>query len=489
MRKTFLTGALSVLVVLALAFGVTAADRENFTVGNLTVERSLNVQGLMQGAVNTTGNVFYVDSGSGINAIGRGKTAKKPLASLAYAFSSDQLTASNSDVVVAMPGHTETISSSGGIAMDIAGVMVIGLGTGTSMPTFTYTTTQYASITITADDVTVKGCRFKIGASSSADGLVAAFDISAANADVSGNEFILTATSAQMAAAIVLDASADDSKIFSNTFIGSTDTGAVAAIQYTTTTGTGSTDRVEIAHNTIYGDFSTAPVTGAYTGTLNRIHNNAITNFNSGDFAIEFTGAAFTRASIYDNIISTDSPVTAIDPGITVAKLTGNRWDRYGGIDGGRNSFELFSGAERTWTVTEAALPATDYTLSLFSVTGPIEIMSLCGVVTTVIQAQANATIIGYSPNSLEQKTIIGGSLDINGHKLGSVYTIPGTVGGTLTNSVDNGALIGQEDGQTLVVPAGWLGIHCAATNTGNITWTLRYRPVTAEAAAYTTAP
>lgn len=84
------------------------------------------------------GDVFFVDSA----ATDAGDTARHgtnpdtPFATLAYAFSSDRVT--SGDVVYVMPSHAETLDAAGDIAMDIAGVRVVGLGRGSSRPTFTW---------------------------------------------------------------------------------------------------------------------------------------------------------------------------------------------------------------------------------------------------------------------------------------------------------------------------------------------------------------
>lgn len=86
------------------------------------------------------GDVWFVDSthANATNDTRHGYTPDMPLATLAYAFSSDLVT--SGDVVYLMPGHAETIAAAGGITMDIAGVKVIGLGQGAARPTFTWST-------------------------------------------------------------------------------------------------------------------------------------------------------------------------------------------------------------------------------------------------------------------------------------------------------------------------------------------------------------
>jgi hypothetical protein len=102
------------------------------------------------------GDVWFVDSNATntSDASGYGMTPDSPFATLAYAFSSDAV--SSGDVVYVMPGHAETLDAAGDITMDIAGVSVVGLGKGTSRPTFTFATLTTATWLITAANVSVK---------------------------------------------------------------------------------------------------------------------------------------------------------------------------------------------------------------------------------------------------------------------------------------------------------------------------------------------
>ena len=81
------------------------------------------------------GSVFFVQSTHSLanNNPSYGKNPERPLATFAYAY--DQCTASKGDMVVLLPGHAETLTST--IAMDTAGVMVIGVGEGDNRPTIT----------------------------------------------------------------------------------------------------------------------------------------------------------------------------------------------------------------------------------------------------------------------------------------------------------------------------------------------------------------
>ena len=100
-------------------------------------------------------------------------------------------TASRGDVIYVAPGHTETISSATALALDVAGITVIGLGSGVLTPTFTLDTATTATIGVTANDITLKNLRFR---ANFAD-IVSLFTIGAAkNFKVDGCDIGATAT-------------------------------------------------------------------------------------------------------------------------------------------------------------------------------------------------------------------------------------------------------------------------------------------------------
>jgi hypothetical protein len=94
----------------------------------------------------TTGNYYFVDSGN-VNAnVG---TFQQPFSTIDQAINA--CVANRGDVVIVGPGHAETISGATSLAMDKAGVHVIGLGNGSLRPTLTYSATA-SIINVTAAD-------------------------------------------------------------------------------------------------------------------------------------------------------------------------------------------------------------------------------------------------------------------------------------------------------------------------------------------------
>lgn len=121
----------------------------------------------------TTGTVRYVSSTtSGASDNYPGTDITKPLATVDAAIG--KCTANVGDVVVLMPGHAETVTATN-IALDVAGVTIVGLGNGLNRPTFTYGAAA-ATITVSAANCKWSGCHF-IG---NFDNVAAAFTIGAA---------------------------------------------------------------------------------------------------------------------------------------------------------------------------------------------------------------------------------------------------------------------------------------------------------------------
>src|ERR1700730_8504833 len=85
------------------------------------------------GSLPVGGNYWFVNSVGGSN--GNPGSFDAPFATLAYALSQGGLAAG--DIVVVAEGHVENVAAAAGILASVAGVQVVGLGSGTKAPTFT----------------------------------------------------------------------------------------------------------------------------------------------------------------------------------------------------------------------------------------------------------------------------------------------------------------------------------------------------------------
>lgn len=110
------------------------------------------------------GQTFWVYNGTAISAGQRGGsngnagTFDSPFATLDYAIG--RCSANRGDIIFIKPGHAETISSAGAIAADVAGVAIVGLGSGSLRPTFTFDTAASTTIAVSAANVSFKNIIF-----------------------------------------------------------------------------------------------------------------------------------------------------------------------------------------------------------------------------------------------------------------------------------------------------------------------------------------
>lgn len=104
------------------------------------------------------GNVFWVNSVTGSNG-NNGKSRNRPFATIDYAIG--RCAANQGDVILVAPGHTEAVTN-GSIACDVAGVTIIGLGSGAMKPTLTFGATA-SKINVTAANCTWQNFRMTAG--------------------------------------------------------------------------------------------------------------------------------------------------------------------------------------------------------------------------------------------------------------------------------------------------------------------------------------
>jgi hypothetical protein len=103
-----------------------------------------------------SGDTFWVDSNGGSDQ-NKG-TFDRPFATIDFAVG--KCTANNGDLIMVKAGHSEDPTTS--IALDVAGVSVIGLGTGGDRPTITYGAAG-ATTAMSAASCRIQGLRFDLG--------------------------------------------------------------------------------------------------------------------------------------------------------------------------------------------------------------------------------------------------------------------------------------------------------------------------------------
>ena len=147
----------------------------------------------------TTGEIFFVHSGTGADSAGAGRNPDVPLATLDYAIG--LCTASKGDMIYVMPGHAESLTTAAAIACDVAGISIVGLGVGDNRPVFTFASTNNAATwTVSADDVRISN----IVAVCNDDALTNAFVVTGDAFDLD-IEFQDTSSAVETATAVRLD--------------------------------------------------------------------------------------------------------------------------------------------------------------------------------------------------------------------------------------------------------------------------------------------
>jgi signal peptidase I len=110
------------------------------------------------------GQVYWVSNSTAL--LGRARngsdgnrgTFDSPFATLNYAVT--QCVANRGDIIVIKPGHVETVSTATALALNIAGVAIVGLGAGTNRPKFTLDTANTATIPVSANNISIQNCQF-----------------------------------------------------------------------------------------------------------------------------------------------------------------------------------------------------------------------------------------------------------------------------------------------------------------------------------------
>lgn len=147
----------------------------------------------------TVGNVFWVNSQTGTDANGRGTDPSRPFKTLNYALTKCNAPSTNpgkpgGDFVMLMPGHLESISVAGGaasptgsVSFNVAGVTVIGLGSGSQRPTLQWTATA-GQVAILANNVTIYNVFFDM--CSQINAVVSAISVSGTRVSFKNCEFL-----------------------------------------------------------------------------------------------------------------------------------------------------------------------------------------------------------------------------------------------------------------------------------------------------------
>lgn len=203
------------------------------------------------------GQVYWVYNGTALmtgqigGSDGNKGTFDQPFSTLDYAVS--RCVANRGDIIFVKPGHAETIATATALAIDVAGVAVIGLGRGSNRPTFNLTATT-STIAMSANNCVFWNCLVTGGV----DAIVAVYTISGADCSLQLNYRDVTG---QCTDCVLTTAAADRLYIDVNDYDGATAAGTNAGIAIV------GGDHIEITGRYMDGNFAVGGIDVRTTAT------------------------------------------------------------------------------------------------------------------------------------------------------------------------------------------------------------------------------
>lgn len=267
-----------------------------------------------------SGDIRFVHSGG--TATGPGFSPETAYSTIDAAISA--CTADNGDIVVVLEDHTESITGAAGIALDVAGVKVLGLGEGRRRPRITFTTATAASLDVSAARCALENLVLINGI----DAQTAMVNVSAADCVIKGNEFQTGDASTQAALGVLTTASASRLVVEGNHFHGTSDAGTTAQVRVV------GGDAIVIKDNILCGACAT-------TGNISNI-TTAATNLQIvGNMILNQTADGNNKTIVLDSsttgliasnrmaVIDSTSPAPVTAAG---AYVSGNYWTGAAGV-------------------------------------------------------------------------------------------------------------------------------------------------------------
>lgn len=252
----------------------------------------------------TTGNIFFVDSGSSTasDAAGYGQNPDYPFATLDYAVG--QCTANNGDRIYVMPGHAETVTAAGGLDLDTAGISIIGIGNGTDTPTVTLTTANTADVDVDAANILIENIHFKSGFAD----IAACIDVNATDCTIRKCRFTENADNENFVICILgAAAAASDRLIVEDCYCIQDD---AANTHFVSLPGT--SKGCIVRRNTIIGDFGTAAIGAAGVVIFGVVTDNVIYNAASDvDSCINLAGSGICMRNLACGAAAQANGITA----------------------------------------------------------------------------------------------------------------------------------------------------------------------------------
>lgn len=260
--------------------------------------------------VSNPGKVFWVNGSTALAPGGVGGSDsndgsyRRPFATIDYAVG--KCTANRGDIIMVMPGHSEDINAAAALNVDVAGVAIVGLGTGTDRPDLNFSATA-GTVALAAANTTL----YNLTLTADVTAVVVGVNVDAAGCTIDNCEFRYNATGDDFITMIDCDAVADFT-CTNNIFHAEETAGCSEAIRIDTAT------RANISGNHFTGDFTDGAIIGegaASTGILiadNYIYNSDTTGGEVIDLNVACTGLIVNNRC---GTLFPTAPETAFDPG------------------------------------------------------------------------------------------------------------------------------------------------------------------------------
>lgn len=260
----------------------------------------------------TTGTTYFVDStnANAKNDPGNGTRPETPFASIDYAVG--RCTASKGDLIIVAPGHVETVAAAAGLDLDVAGITILGLGSGSNRPQVNFTTATTADMDVDAANITMQNFLFTGGI----DALAGPIDVNAADFKLLNCE--TRDVTGQATDFIVTDANCDRLYISDWVHRGAAAAGADTAISIV------GGDGMVIENFDVYGNFGVAAIENVTTACTNaRIGGGSKANYiwtkNAADVAITMVATSTVSIGPNINIMLTDNEANITEAVVAAA--------------------------------------------------------------------------------------------------------------------------------------------------------------------------
>ena len=125
-----------------------------------------------------------------------------------------------------------------------------------------------------------------------------------------------------------------------------------------------------------------------------------------------------------------------------------------------------------------ASLPQTTAS-ALFKVQGGrVLVMGIYGEVTTIVQTQTNNAKLISDP-TVGADVDLCATLDLTADAVGTMYGITGDFSDAMKTATSGALEIGSTDNiQGVVVAAGNINLSCSASSSGEVKWSILWRPL-----------